>query len=343
MITKRTVDRLLWRAVVAALSVVVAFLATDAQSASAADADGIAAGGFHNCALTTAGGLKCWGWSGFGELGAGTTASINDTPVDVVGLASGVAAVAAGKFHTCAVTTPADGLKCWGRNSDGQVGDGTTTNRSTPVDVVDLTSGVVAVSAGDFHTCAVTTPTDGLKCWGSNSGIAEQGIAGGQLGDGTTTDRTTPLDVSSLTSGVAAVSAGNISTCALTTAGGLKCWGAKFDGLLGDGTTTDRATPVDVVGLDGGVTAVSVGGFHACAVTSEGGLKCWGLGGNGRLGNGTPASHDTPADVLGFPDVVPEAVPVPSLSQWGLIALALALATSAYASTRRRRALRQTS
>ena len=218
MITKRTVDRLLWRAVVAALSVVVAFLATDAQSASAADADGIAAGGFHNCALTTAGGLKCWGWSGFGELGAGTTASINDTPVDVVGLASGVAAVAAGKFHTCAVTTPADGLKCWGRNSDGQVGDGTTTNRSTPVDVVDLTSGVVAVSAGDFHTCALTTG-GGVMCWGSNFY--------GQLGNGTFTSSQSPVAVVGLGSGVAAVSAGGRHTCVLTTVDGLKCWGSN--------------------------------------------------------------------------------------------------------------------
>ena len=283
----------------------------------------VSAGHDHTCALTTAGGLKCWGFNGTFQLGDGTTTS-SSTPVDVVGLTSGVAAVSAGSSHTCALTT-AGGLKCWGFNTEGQLGDGTTTFRSTPVDVVGLTSGVAAVSLGSHHTCAVTT-AGGLKCWGRN--------VSGQLGDGTTTFRSTPVDVVGLTSGVAGVSAASFDTCALTTAGGLTCWGSNNFGELGDGTTTAHNTPADVVGLTTGVAAVSAGTLHTCAVTTTGGLKCWGRNVSGQLGDETSITRTTPVDVVGFAGVVP--TPVPILSQGGLIALALALAAAAYVSRRRR-------
>ena len=281
--------------------------------------------GHHTCALTTTGGLKCWGSNQFGSLGDGTTTN-STTPVDVVGLTSGVGAVSGG-VHTCAVTT-AGGLKCWGANAFGQLGDGTNTGRTTPVDVSGLTSGVAAVAAGNSHTCAVTA-AGGLKCWGAN---------GGRLGDGTTTSRNTPVDVVGLTSGVAAVSAGGSYTCAVTTAGGLKCWGSNSFGQLGDGTTTSSTTPVDVVGLTSGVAAVSAGGGYTCALTTAGGLKCWGANTLGQLGDGATLLRFTPVDVVGFEGVMPTLVP--SLSQWALIALALALATAASVSMRRRPALK---
>ncbi|MGA9350442.1 MAG: hypothetical protein WBW48_16795, partial [Anaerolineae bacterium] len=188
----------------------------------------IAAGYRHTCALT-AGGVKCWGYNGYGQLGDGTWTWRN-TPVDVSGLTSGVTTIAAGSYHTCALTA-GGGAKCWGHNNNGQLGDGTTTNRNTPVDVSGLTSGVDAIAAGSYHTCALTA--GGVKCWGLNDY--------GQLGDGTTTNRNTPVDVSGLTSGVAAIAAGYYHTCALT-AGGVKCWGRNNNGQLGDGTTTDRNT-----------------------------------------------------------------------------------------------------
>ena len=267
----------------------LALLAGAPQPGSADTGAAVAGGGRHTCALTPAGGLKCWGWNGYGQLGDGTTTD-RSTPVDVTGLTSGVAAVAAAWSHSCAVTT-VGGLKCWGNNTYRQLGDGTNTDRSTPVDVTGLTSGVAAVAAGEYYTCALTT-AGGLKCWGRNGY--------GQLGDGTTTDRSTPVDVTGLTSGVAAVAAAFEHTCALTTAGGLKCWGLNHLGQLGDGTTTNRLTPADVTGLTSGVAAADAGQYHTCALITPGGVKCWGGNDWGQLGDWTTTNRLTPVDVTGI-------------------------------------------
>jgi alpha-tubulin suppressor-like RCC1 family protein len=166
-----------------------------------------------------------------------------------------VAAIAAGELHTCALTT-GGGVKCWGLNNNGQLGDGTMTDRRTPVDVIGLASGVAAIALGEYHTCAVTMDGN-MKCWGSNSY--------GQLGDGTTTQRLTPVAVSGLI-GVTAIAAAGTRTCALTTSGGMKCWGTNGHGQVGDGTLTERHTPVDVSGLTSGVAAITAGAVsHVCA------------------------------------------------------------------------------
>jgi Tol biopolymer transport system component len=183
-------------------------------------------------------------------------------------------------------------VKCWGANWNGQLGDGTTTNHPTPVDVSGLASGVLGIAAGREHTCAWTS-AGGVKCWGLNNR--------GQLGDGTTTDRWAPVDVSALAGGVAAVAAELWHSCALTAGGAVKCWGQNSNGQIGDGTTVDRPTPVDVVGLGDGAVAIATGYLHSCAVTSGGGIKCWGSNYYGQLGTGTTGGSSlAPVDVAGL-------------------------------------------
>jgi YD repeat-containing protein len=249
----------------------------------------IDAGGFHTCGMTSGGGVKCWGLNSAGQLGDGTyTGRI--IPVNVSGLSGLATTVSAGYQHTCALTA-GGGVKCWGANGSGELGDGTTTLRLTPVDVSGLSSGVVSIAVGTRHTCALTAG-GGVKCWGQN--------LYGQLGDGTTTNRTAAVDVSGLTSGVIAISGGEYHSCALTASGGVKCWGGNYNGQLGDGTTTQRLTAVSVSGLTSGVNAISAGNFHSCALTAVGGLKCWGFNPHGQLGNGTTNQSLVPVDVSGL-------------------------------------------
>ena len=248
----------------------------------------IAAGGSHSCAVTAAGGVKCWGNNEKGSLGDDSTTQ-RLMPVDVVGLASGIAAVAAGTSHTCALTT-AGGVKCWGSNVFGALGDGSNTQRLVPVDVIGLASGVVAITAGGHHTCAIRSGGRAV-CWGSN--------VRGQLGDGGSADRSHPIDVSGLGSGTAAISAGLDHACAVKTSGRLVCWGSDSDNQLGAAFFGDSHVPIDVV-LPPTVAEVSAGRNHTCARMSGGGVKCWGSNNSGQLGNGTTVRSHLPVDVTGL-------------------------------------------
>jgi alpha-tubulin suppressor-like RCC1 family protein len=260
-----------------------------AVSGSASGIAAIAAGGSHTCALDATGGLKCWGYNAYGQIGDASVVN-KAAPVPVSGLASGVTAIAGGVFHTCAVTTAGVPM-CWGNNQSGQLGDGTSGGyRYTPVAVSGLT-GVAAMAAGAGHTCALTTAGT-VYCWGLNSR--------GQLGAATNTDSITPVAVSGLTSAVAAIAADWYYTCALTTAGGVYCWGDNYKGQLGDGTTNDKTTPVAVNGLGSGVASIATGVNHACAITASGAVKCWGDNQFGQLGDGTKTDSTTPVAVSGL-------------------------------------------
>lgn len=251
----------------------------------------VASGWENTCALTTSGGVKCWGVNLYGELGIGNDNNIDQlVPLDVMGLSSGVSAIAGGSHHTCTLSS-GGGVKCWGMGDNGQLGVGISTRSSVPVNVIGLSSGVAAITAGAYHTCALTT-NGGVKCWGANSF--------GQLGDGTTVDRFSPVDVVGLSSGVMSVYAGVSHTCAVMTGGGIKCWGDNSNGQLGDGTNTSRTIPTDVVGMSGSSVAIAAGQFFTCALTTAGGVKCWGWAARGQLGNGMFSESWTPVDVAGL-------------------------------------------
>jgi alpha-tubulin suppressor-like RCC1 family protein len=243
----------------------------------------VAAGGDHTCAVLNTGALKCWGSNYWGELGDGSVTSWRTTPVAVQGLSNGVAAIATGGDHTCAVLDTG-ALKCWGSSLRGQVGDGSTNaERNVPIAVVGLSTGVAAVAAGGEHTCAVLA-TRAVKCWGSN--------LRGQVGyGGTSLERDVPVATQGLSAGVVAVAAGWAHTCTLLDTGVFKCWGRSDDGQIGDGrTNADRDAPVDVQGLPTSVVTVAAGRNHTCAVLGDGALECWGHDGSGQLGDGGTSS-----------------------------------------------------
>jgi alpha-tubulin suppressor-like RCC1 family protein len=247
----------------------------------------LAAGYSHACAALNSGGVKCWGWNNYYQLGNNSSSNSN-VPVNVAGLSSKITAVTAGYDHTCALTENG-GVRCWGNNNFGELGDGSNTNQQTAVTVSGLSTAVTAITAGYHHTCALTS--DGkVKCWGSNDG---------KSGDGATENNNTPVDVTGLDQGVTSLAAGYTRTCALLNSGGVKCWGKNTDGFLGDGTLTKHLIPVDVKGLSQGVVAISAGSEHVCAMLSGGRVKCWGTNDFGQLGQGNSiyGMQTTPIDV----------------------------------------------
>ena len=221
-----------------------------------------------------------------GGTSYGADATFSTSPATATNLSTG-------EFVTCALADTG-GVKCWGNNSEGELGDGTTIERHTPVNVVGLDSGVVGIANGYKHTCALTSG-GGVKCWGFN--------ADGELGDGTTDNSSTPVDVEGLTSGVAGISANGFHTCAVKTNGAVRCWGSNDFGELGDGTTTTRKSSVQVSGLTSGVNVVKAGAYHTCVLMNSGNVKCWGYNSYGQLGNSTNTNSNIPVTVTGLSGV----------------------------------------
>ncbi len=277
------------------------------------EATAIAAGGAHACALLSGGTVECWGWNGYGQLGDGTSsgpqtcgnAACSTTPVMVSGLI-GATAISAGQGDTCALLQGGT-VACWGDNSIGELGDGTTSGPQmcnppgytggacspTPVVVPGLT-GATAVSLGYQFACALLAGGT-VACWGAN-GDGQLGVAAASSGPpmcGGTPCSTTPVAVPGV-AGATALSVGASYACALLSGGTVTCWGWDAEGLLGDGTM-NGSSPVAVSGLTG-ATAIAAGWDSTCALLDGGTVACWGDNAYGELGDGTSTgvSRDRP-------------------------------------------------
>lgn len=296
-----------------------------------ANIDFISAGGDHSCSFAYGDGfVSCWGSNNHGQLGNGSTtatlAVVATTPTPCIpgvpvpgtsdypppGASCPFSFVRTGGSQTCAEAGGADirtyEWYCWGANANGQLGDGSTTDRTGPTLVdVGRVFAYGALSVGDQHACGVAfdshdpnAPYDQLVsgdayCWGLNSS--------GQLGDGSTTPRTSPVRVAGgLT--FFALSAGGSHSCGLagpaTGSGTAFCWGDNTFGQLGNGTFAGSATPVAVAG-GFTFTSITTGARHTCGVTTARVIWCWGDNSNGQLGDGTTTNRSAPVKVAGQP------------------------------------------
>ncbi len=250
----------------------------------------VTAGIAHSCAVLDDGSVWCWGSDNHGQLGNGAPGA-SLVPVQVVNLIN-VVAIDAGGEHTCALS--GQNLWCWGRDERGQLGDDLAGDQQHPVPVSSSTglNLVLAVSAGEKHTCAIRADNTAW-CWGDKGS--------GRLGDGTNTDQHQPVPVNTTTglTAVSVISAGFHHSCAIDTGGAVWCWGDKADGRLGDGTDTARPIP-QPVDLTSGLTAatdVFAAKTHSCALDSAGAAWCWGGNGDGQLGDGTTGERVVPEPV----------------------------------------------
>jgi cysteine-rich repeat protein len=270
----------------------------------------------HSCAMTQQGGVQCWGSDSFGQLGrpnslANFGDSAGESPADLANIAQlgFVSDLAVGGNHTCAL---GNGLFCWGRNGDGQLGIGNAADLDTPSVPVQFGAqfNVLHIAAGDNHTCAAGNDPNNaalfVQCWGENSD--------GQLGLGDQNDRTTPAPIPpAVLNNVARLSLGRAHSCALLDDGSVRCWGGNSFGQLGYGDQINRnSPPAEVVNLEGQILVfnpisdpirLATGGFHTCALLDDGGVKCWGRGSEGQLGLSGASNQLTPTTtvILGRP------------------------------------------
>lgn len=267
----------------------------------------IAAGMTHTCAVLQGGGVRCWGSAGSGELGYGNTDSVGDdedpSSAGDIDLGGSAVAVSAGDAFSCALLDNGD-VRCWGAGSHGRLGLGSTDNLGddespASVPAIDLGGDAVAISAGFDHVCALLD-TAAVRCWGRGTG--------GKLGYGNTNsigDDESPASAGDVEVGgdVEIIGAGVFHTCAMLDGGAVRCWGdASFGKLgyvnsnkIGDNEDPSSAGDVDIGGV---ASELGVGGQHTCAVLGGGAVRCWGIGGRGRLGYGntSPVGDDeTPA------------------------------------------------
>ena len=258
---------------------------------------GIAAGGYHSCAVMSDGTAMCWGNNHDQQVAAGGGTFVSTyTATNVAGV-EGATAVTAGGYHACALLGDSS-VTCWGYNRDGETG--TTTNPSNTVAIsavqIDAAagSGVNGTSNfGGYHTCAVLTG-GGVSCWGYNGF--------GQLGNGTNANPVplgTPI-TATLTGSASAVASGGYHSCAIV-AGTVSCWGANDDAQLGRGTFGAASfVSAAISGAPSAAVSIDAGGFHTCAVFSGGAddVRCWGRNNEGQVGR---AANNTSVNTVTTP------------------------------------------
>ncbi len=256
----------------------------------------ISAGYSHACALSTGGQAYCWGSNAGGRLGMG--ASLSGGRVAPGPVAGGLTfrSISAGYYHTCGVTR-SGAVYCWGRNEQGETGNGSTTAHGAPAKVAGEFAGRTVSAAVEFDfSCAVGRDST-LACWGAN--------CYGQLGVDSTSEQcgnpampcsTSPKSAKA-TGAFLAVSAFFSHACAVSASGDLSCWGSNDQGQLGNGSESGSSlTPAPVTG-GSGYKAVVTGRQFSCALTADGAAKCWGRNAEGQLGSGDAVTHSTPAPV----------------------------------------------
>jgi len=286
------------------LALVFSLSATTAQAQIVATQ--ISVGSGYMCALTAARGVKCWQAPGAstssnykGTLGHGlATGSL--TPVDVIGLTSSVSAVSVGSTHACALLSTG-GVQCWGDNQFSALGDpslGTVNSNYTnqtfsnvPVQVSGLNSGVTAIAAGETYSCALLS-SGGVQCWGR----LELPYYTTPTGPASTT----PVGALGFASGVQSIAAGYKHFCAIMTGGGVRCSGDNaFNGNTSP-TVVGAYTGRDLTMFGTGNVKVSTLSYHVCAITATGGVKCWGAGMTGQLGDGAASNTNAAVNVTGI-------------------------------------------
>lgn len=264
----------------------------------AAPVDAVDAGDGYSLALKSDGQVYSWGGNALGQLGTGNTTS-RSTPGVVGGGTplNNVAGLSAGQSHALAVKIDGS-VWAWGLNDNGQLGNSSTTNATTPVSAaIPDTGKATQVAGGGWHSLVLRS--DGtVAAFGDN--------AWGQLGLGDTTDRTSAVAVTGLQR-VVAISAGRRHSLALTSDGSVWSWGSDAEGQLGDGTanSTITTTPTKITTLSN-ITSISAGAFHSVAVKSDGTVWTWGDNDNGQMGNGQSVGgiQPTPTAVAGVTGVI---------------------------------------
>ncbi|MBC7532551.1 MAG: hypothetical protein H7318_13330 [Oligoflexus sp.] len=223
----------------------------------------VATGANHSCAVISGGAVKCWGQNTNGQLGNGSTTASN-VPVAVTGLTNVIALSLSGDF-SCAVLDAGAGVKCWGANSYGQLGNSTFTDSSIPV-ISNGANGAISMASGGNHSCTVNSG-GGVQCWGYGSY--------GELGDGASAHRNVPTLIFSLTN-VTKIAAGSNHTCAQLADNSVKCWGLGTSGQLGNFSSTGANVPVALNWLGTTSTRLYLSGFYSCVGRADGNSTCFG-------------------------------------------------------------------